>query len=543
LLGSDALGVMSLEAVREASEDRPVELAERPVELASPAARARALLPVLAVCLYLWAVVKMGWLADDAFASFRAASNLVNGHGLLSNPPERVQAFTNPLWTLLFALAYWPTKSTYGVAIVMGLVASLATAALVAYPRRVDLVARTLGVLALCLSPSFVDFSTSGLENPLSHALVIGAYLAARGGRATWLVALLAALLAVNRLDHLLLVAPLLVTRLWRAFRAGREAFVRELREVALGFLPLVAWELFALVYYGFPFPNTAYSKLNAAIPTSALVAQGLWYFMVSLARDPVAALVLGAGILAPLLARRANLLPFSLGLVLYLAYTLRVGGDFMAGRFLTAPFALAVVIVFHEVVAALERPLALAAGGLLLFVALAAEASPFVDRPPTPCAIPESGVVDERLCYRDHTGLAVNVRTLKYKTHEYYAQGRALRDKGTRVMSENVVGMKSFAAGPNVHLIDTFALTDPLLARIPYEPAGETFRIGHFSRELPAGYVDSVKTGKNRIKDPCIAAFYARLRSVTYGPLLSWQRVVAMWQLNLVQRTVTACP
>jgi len=33
---------------------------------------------------------------------------------------------------------------------------------------------------------------------------------------------------------------------------------------ILIGFLPLIAWEIFALTYYGFPFPNTYYAKVAA---------------------------------------------------------------------------------------------------------------------------------------------------------------------------------------------------------------------------------------------------------------------------------------
>ena len=39
---------------------------------------------------------------DDAYISFRYADNLVNGHGLVFNPGERVEGITNLLWTVLF---------------------------------------------------------------------------------------------------------------------------------------------------------------------------------------------------------------------------------------------------------------------------------------------------------------------------------------------------------------------------------------------------------------------------------------------------------
>jgi len=50
----------------------------------------------------MWAAV--GTLPiDDAFISFRYARNLVEGHGLVFNPGERVEGYTNFLWTLLLA--------------------------------------------------------------------------------------------------------------------------------------------------------------------------------------------------------------------------------------------------------------------------------------------------------------------------------------------------------------------------------------------------------------------------------------------------------
>lgn len=44
------------------------------------------------------------WLSDDAFISFRYAQNLVAGHGLVYNVGERVEGYTNFLWTMLAAL-------------------------------------------------------------------------------------------------------------------------------------------------------------------------------------------------------------------------------------------------------------------------------------------------------------------------------------------------------------------------------------------------------------------------------------------------------
>jgi arabinofuranosyltransferase len=303
-----------------------------------------------------------------------------------------------------------------------------------------------------------------------------------------------------------------------------------------------VLWGVFSLTYYGFPFPNTAYSKLNAAISTGQFMSQGAWYLVECASRDPLTALVILLGIVAPLLTRNRLLLPHALGVLLYLLYVVRVGGDFMAGRFLTAPFLLALLVLFHGVVPALPGPLTRLAAAVVLFVPLTTRSSPLEESGPPDCVISESGISDERDCYRAHTALSENMRKNKYKKHDYWQRGVEYRKTGG-VHAENVVGLTSFAAGPDVHLVDLFGLTDPLLARTPYEPPGSDWRIGHFYRKLPDGYVESLESGENRIKDRCLADYYDRLKLVTRGPIWSWDRFKAIYSLNVRERTVMPCP
>ena len=82
-------------------------------------------------------------------------------------------------------------------------------------------------------------------------------------------LALLASLLAFNRLDVGLLVLPALLHAAWLLRLPAW-------RPLLVGFLPLIGWLLFSTVYFGFPFPNTAYAKLAVGIPAGELFAQGL---------------------------------------------------------------------------------------------------------------------------------------------------------------------------------------------------------------------------------------------------------------------------
>lgn len=87
-------------------------------EPAPGADRPRWLVPALAG-LFGLVVLGCGWLCDDAYIVYRVADNAVNGYGLRWNVIERVQAYTCPLWTLLFTAVYWVTREAYftGVAV------------------------------------------------------------------------------------------------------------------------------------------------------------------------------------------------------------------------------------------------------------------------------------------------------------------------------------------------------------------------------------------------------------------------------------------
>jgi hypothetical protein len=89
---------------------------------------------------------------------------------------------------------------------------------------------------------------------------------------------------------------------------------------------------------------------------------------------------------------------------------------------------------------------------------------------------------------------------------------------------------MLGYYAGPQVHIIDSVALADPLLSRLPAE--GD-WRIGHFERAIPPGYIETLESGSNRLSDPSVAAYYDRLSLVIRGPLWDTKRLAAVWRLD----------
>ncbi len=71
---------------------------------------------------------------------------------------------------------------------------------------------------------------------------------------------LLASFGVTNRMDVALLYAPAILYAFYRV-RSFTAVGV-----VLLASTPFLLWEAFALFYYGFPFPNTAYAKLGTGI-------------------------------------------------------------------------------------------------------------------------------------------------------------------------------------------------------------------------------------------------------------------------------------
>jgi arabinofuranosyltransferase len=238
-------------------------------------------------------------------------------------------------------------------------------------------------------------------------------------------------------------------------------------------------------------------------------------------------------GLIAMFQDRSRQALATATGVILYLCYVVYIGGDFMAGRFFTAPFVVCLTwLIARGLDSISQGQIAfIAAGSAVLGLVFSGSLSAN-EKFECPYEKP-SGIVSERLCYAEVTGLAENVRTATYKTHRAYKRGLDLRSNKRRFVAYTSVGMVGYAAGPRVHIIDMAGLTDPLLARIPYRPTNG-FRIGHFLREVPDGYETTVSTGRNELSDPCLHAYYDVLARVIRGPFFSRERWRAIVDLNL---------
>lgn len=545
---SDALLSVREEPVRRTPASTPTTDVGGP-EICQPGeARGRAAWAVIAlVLLFTFAlIVRNAWLSDDAYITFRTVDNFVQGYGLTWNVAERVQVYTHPLWMFLMAGASAVTGELFYTSLAVSIALSMAAVALLVIKMPVTSIGAVTALIIFSLSKAFVDYATSGLENPLTHLLIAAFLLVyldparfADGRSSGWLLrlSLLAALVMLNRLDAGLLVLPALGyalwdTRGWRSFVVG-----------AVGLAPIAIWTVFSLFYYGSPVPNTALAKLNAGlIPAAEIRREGLRYLLNSWRVDPITLAAIGVGVVMPLAARSWRKLPLAAGCLLYLAYIVRVGGDFMSGRFLTAPLFLAVAVWATTTWRWPGTRPRLALGLLLvacLGVGLTAPYTPLrapggkrADADPAVWVRGRS-ITDERANYYPVTGLLPALaRDGETIAHDWAEEGRRARGTGPRISVRGSVGFYGYEAGPEVHVVDLLGLGDPLLARLPV--TDPNWQIGHFGRRPPEGYLETLESGENRLRDPRLAAYYEALATVTRGDLWDPARWREVWRLNI---------
>jgi len=489
------------------------------------------------VMIFIALLVQTSWAEEDAFITLRTADNFIHGYGLRWNIDERVQTFTNPLWMFLLAGAHTIIQNPHLTLILL----SIAVSTLAIFVLLANVPQNNLGLILafaiLTLSKSFVDFSTSGLENPASHLLVVAfvvLYFKAEkplSDKNLFFLSLLAGLAAFNRMDTLLFYLPALIIVLYNQF--NRRNFLIMLA----GLSPFILWEIFSVIYYGFPVPNTFYAKLNTGVPLNEELTQGLLYSLNSLGWDPITLTITFSALIMTFISKRKDEILIALGITLYLAYVVYIGGDFMSGRFFSTPLILSVVLLVRHVEdsSPLEKyiwiSLVLLLG--LLLAPLKSFSSPLESDLVT--FDNTTDIADERFGYYQYSNLLLFSRREDFKLYPFAEYGLQLRTAKAKVAVVAGIGMVGYYAGPDVHLIDQLALGDPLLARL--KPADiKDWHIAHFARVLPTGYDQTITSGENKIKDPALAEYYDKLHLITSGDIWTAARWEAIWKMNTGQ-------
>ncbi len=282
---------------------------------------------------------------DDAYISLQYAKNWASGNGVVFNPGERVEGYTNflwvallaPLWSVVghdawrFAAAAWILALTLGL---LGIFAVGVVAARV-FTHRLSWV---IAVLWLAFDDAFISYTVFALENPLLVGCLMSGLVALsyRFRHWDWVLGLTFALTAMTRPDGVLWPATFVLASLPTLVRdrshEGR-AFARSLGKVLAAFvIPFGVYFVWRFAYYGYLLPNTFYLKVGHSL---AAIDRGKEYVL-SYFRERWWAPCLAVTAFA--LVRTLWVRWLLLYVVVHTAYVIYVGGDFYSGqRFLIA--------------------------------------------------------------------------------------------------------------------------------------------------------------------------------------------------------------
>lgn len=486
-------------------------------------------------------LLRTAWISDDACISFRTVDNFLHGYGLRWNVSERVQTYTNPLMVFCMIILCFFTKEYYLTAMIFNICCTFAAVLILMFGIAKCKANRfAVPMVLLICSKAFIDFSTSGLENSLEYLIAaIFYYFYLQWDKFSkkrlLILSFIGCLALLNRMDSILLFLPALFDAF---FLKGEDKWYKNILPGVIGIIPFIIWEMFSLFYYGFLFPNTAYAKLNSGIPTIEYFQQGIVYYLDFINRDPIAFLGI---LLACCLAiywfisfHEHKFLCMAIGILLYSIYIMRVGGDFMSGRF----FA---VIIFISAIILLELKVNIKitfriAMVMLLITLCLSNNNILSDASYASSGIPVSGIVDERSYYYQSTGLLNTVRQdseLAFNRHLLFQDALDDLCSGVSVVVKGNIGYYALTAGVQIHVVDSLALGEALLARLP-AMYNTNWRIGHLTRRIPDGYLETIETGENLLEDKNLAEYYDVLHNIISGDLFSKERFKQIIDMNL---------
>ncbi len=242
--------------------------------------RSKWVVVALAVLVPLLFAAYTGHIWEDYFITLRSSRNLVEGHGLVFTPGERLHTFTSPLGVLLPALCT-AVAGVENEQLAMWLFrvisVSFLAASVVMVWRRFD--AMGVGALGrftffglLLADAKLADFAINGMETAILifFLLLLWTELEAPDAPRVSRIALACAGLMWTRPDGFIpgaaLILPHLVFRR-RADGSARVPWRGLLQGIGVGAVIYVPWLLWAWWYYGTPVPHTITAKSGIMPP------------------------------------------------------------------------------------------------------------------------------------------------------------------------------------------------------------------------------------------------------------------------------------
>ncbi len=294
--------------------------------------------------------------SDDAYISFRYAKNLFDGYGLVFNPGERVEGYSNLLYTLLITPVFLLSADfVYSYSVVINcLLLSFSICIFYGFlSRRLDQTKAALGALLLALNPWVWVNAATGMETTLILAITTGSwilleeYLNLKNKNIFLGLMIFSGLSILSRVDGFIL--PLAMAA-YAIYRNERKLATRLLLlVVSIGAL-YTAWRY---SYYEDVMSNTYYAKVAGSI--SLRIQRGLHNLYENAVRTgfwlPIC--VIGLRFVMGLKHRNvSSQIDFAVFfIILWSGYLIYIGGDIYYERFIVAliPMGIYTTITLFE--------------------------------------------------------------------------------------------------------------------------------------------------------------------------------------------------
>ena len=230
----------------------------------------QALLLVLCGLVFLKHAREYEYVQDDAYISLVYAQNWVDGYGLVFNAGERVEGYTNFLWTLLLTVPCMLDEDAVSWAQWMGFISIFGTMfCCVAITKELDAqrsaIWRNITPALLAANGALGFWALCGLETAFfTLLLTAGAYAYLRelqSEESGYATAFLFSLAALTRPEGLAFYALTALHRAAYSMLRGRFVLTQQIRYTLPFALIIGAHFVFRYAYYGALLPNTFYAK------------------------------------------------------------------------------------------------------------------------------------------------------------------------------------------------------------------------------------------------------------------------------------------
>jgi arabinofuranosyltransferase len=233
--------------------------------------------------------LKISFLSDDAFISYRYATNFVNGFGLVFNPGEKVEGYTNFLWVMISAMLIKfnidPLSGTRIITIIFSFLTIFVTYLIATEIFKIIGLISCLSVALLAFNPGFVLWSYSGMETIFFTFLITSGnffilkFIDEDKSKFLIVASIFFSISSLTRpegiyffvLNFLFLLIDSFLRKDWKSTSFEIRKFILPVLIFLIIFGSYFIWRY---TYYGFLFPNTFYAKTGF----DNQIARGLYY-------------------------------------------------------------------------------------------------------------------------------------------------------------------------------------------------------------------------------------------------------------------------